>query len=319
MRVKVWGCRGSVPCPGLNTVKYGGNTSCYEVLTGDGRHFVLDGGTGIWPLGRALAALGTGQRITVLFNHTHWDHIAGFAFFEPLFVAGNRIDAYGPFNLVDQGKSFERTMQVQWDRQFYPHRFTGIAALLEYHEMREGVTDFGGVTVRSHFMNHSIQALGYRVSVGGKSLFYTGDTEPYRNPWADGEAGSGAKASPAAETTSSGLWDDDDHFGEQAGAIIEMRNNQIVELCRDVDLLICDAQYTAEEYRTKVGWGHTSIPDAVDMGVKAGARRIGLSHHEPLHDDARLDALEAWARDYARGKGFTGEVFMTREGQEVTL
>ena len=99
MRVRFWGTRGSIPTPGPSTLRYGGNTACVELETRAGTRFILDSGTGIRELGLHLARLGGRLSAHVLLGHTHWDHIAGFPFFSPAFVAGNKLVIYGARDL----------------------------------------------------------------------------------------------------------------------------------------------------------------------------------------------------------------------------
>ncbi|MCR4316049.1 MAG: MBL fold metallo-hydrolase [Planctomycetes bacterium] len=310
MKLRVWGCRGSIPTPGPTSVKYGGNTSCYEVILDDGRSIILDGGTGIRVLGEHLVSEADEhpKDILILFNHTHWDHIAGFPFFAPLYNPQNRIRIYGPFNLVNSEASFEKTMHVQFHEQFFPQKLTHIPTNIEYYEMKEGHTEIDGVKITSWFMNHPVQALGYKLEHGGKSIFYTGDTEPYQNPWGSTQ---GADEEDVDE--------DELEMRLNAELIIKERNNQVVETVRGVDFLLCDAQYTEEEYKTKIGWGHTSVPDALELGIKAGVKTIGLTHHEPLNSDDKLDGIYKWALDYVKEKGVDMHVEMVREGMTYEL
>src|SRR5436190_390477 len=94
MKVKLWGTRGSIPSPGPETIRYGGNTSCVGVTLSDGSMLALDAGTGIRSLGLALAA--EPARLHILLTHLHLDHIQGLAFFAPAFRAQTEIVIWGP-------------------------------------------------------------------------------------------------------------------------------------------------------------------------------------------------------------------------------
>ncbi len=262
MRVRYWGTRGSIATPGPATLRYGGNTSCVEVVSSRGTRLVLDCGTGARGLGRALARESDGARGgALMITHTHWDHIQGFPFFEPFFAAGQRWDVYGPRDL---GATLRETLAGQMQYRYFPIAPEQFEAEIEYRDLAEGEFAIDDFRITARYLNHPALTLGYRIEADGATLVYATDHEPHGS-----QVGGGSQHRADA--------DDAAHLAFIA----------------DADLLIHDAQYTDAEYDTRVGWGHTPIEFAVDAAAEAGARRLALFHHDPTRDDDTLDALIA--------------------------
>jgi ribonuclease BN (tRNA processing enzyme)/CheY-like chemotaxis protein len=268
-------------------VRYGGNTSCVEVRSAAGTLVVLDCGTGLHDLGQALAA--TGQqplRGHVLISHTHWDHIQGIPFFAPLFVPGNEWDIYAPRGLA---QSLRETLAGQMQYTYFPITLEQLDASIRYHDLVEGSVEIGEIRLRTQYLNHPALTLGYRLEVDGAALVYACDHEPWARALATGEGAIGG------------------------------HDRRHAEFLSGADLVIHDAQYTAAEYLAKAGWGHSTIEYAVAVSRLAGARRLALTHHDPLRDDDALDRLVEDVRAGLRGTGATLEVFAAAEGQVVEL
>jgi len=299
MRVKLWGVRGSVPTPGPTTVKYGGNTTCMQLIGDDqipigGEIFIVDAGTGIRECGLSLLSLPKPLKIHILITHTHMDHINGFPFFVPAFIPGTVIDIYGP---VHYEKRLEEVFAGQMDYSYFPISTAQLAANINFHDLKECELDIGGLRVKTQYMNHPVLTLGYRVSDGKKTFVYTGDHEPYHDFINDDDE------------------DDDleDSF-EDIPDIVEQQNRRLLAFFKDADILVCDAAYTPEEYLTHKGWGHSSTDDAVNWAIEAGVKKLVLHHHEPTHTDEKMDEMEAYAKKITRGKGGASlDVFHGRE------
>jgi phosphoribosyl 1,2-cyclic phosphodiesterase len=242
MRVKVWGCRGSVPTPGPGTVRCGGNTSCLEVSFADGTVLVLDAGTGIRDLGLELVERGT-QQINLLLTHLHLDHVEGLRFFEPLWDERVEVDVWGPPSPVSSLP----------DLHDVPARVT-------FRDVPRRPWTLGGASLTAELVLHPGPTVGYRIEGGGASLGYLPDHEP-----------------ALAATI------DDRPRDWISGA----------EIAGDVDVLLHDAQYFEDEYEMRIGWGHSSVADAVAFTRAVGARRLVLFHHEPRHDDGSLEVMLA--------------------------
>lgn len=270
MRIRFWGTRGSIATPGPSTVRYGGNTACVEVRSDAGTTLVLDCGTGARPLGAALVEEQPSPSGAVLLGHTHWDHIQGLPFFEPLFRPGGRWELYGPRGL---GASLAQTLAGQMQYQYFPVSVEQLGADVSYHDLVEGSFEVGDLVVRTQYLNHTALTLGYRIEGDGAVVCYLADHEPF-----DSDLGAGGDLTSSSE--------DGRHVGFMAGA----------------DVVIHDAQYDAEEYETRRGWGHSTVEYVVDAALAAGVPRTVLFHHDPGHDDDAIDALVERARRRAAGR-----------------
>jgi CheY-like chemotaxis protein len=292
MRIRFWGTRGSLPRPGKDTLRYGGNTSCVEVRTARGTLIVLDCGTGAHSLGQELLQGGKPPRQGhLLITHTHWDHIQGFPFFAPLFVPETEWDIYGPGGL---GSHLEEALAGQMQYTYFPVTLEQLGTTVRYHDLVEGAFEIEEVYVLARYLNHPALTLGYRLEVGGVSLVYATDHEPHASH--HDEAGEGRATPPVHQ-------EDQHHIEFLAGA----------------DLVIHDATYTLAEYPQRVGWGHSPVEYAVDVCMAAKARRLALHHHAISRDDDSLDRIVESCRERVRVRGGRLEVFAAAEGQVLEL
>lgn len=279
MKIRFWGVRGSIPCPGPSTVKYGGNTSCIE-LSFDGleRRIILDAGTGIRELGNDLMMRsdnGSPLPVEIFVTHTHWDHIQGFPFFTPIYIPKTKIKIYGP--AADEQDTFRDAMVGQLSYRYFPVRQLELSADIEYTELKEGRFDLGdGLVLTTKYLNHPLPCQGYRFTYRDKAICTAYDTEPFQNLF---------------ET------DPDDSSYDEAMAnegqlAADDFNRSIAEFVAGADVLIYDGQYTEEEYvSSKVGWGHSSIEHAIAEGKRNRVKHLVIFHHEPLRTDDQLDRL----------------------------
>lgn len=173
--VKFWGVRGSIACPSAEHVRYGGNTSCVEVVAGE-RRFILDAGTGIRPLGKQVLQADV-RDIYLLLSHTHWDHINGLPFFRPAYDRHRRMHILAG-HLKDQG-GVERVLSQQMHEPVFPVPLDAMRALVECEDFDAGDAFKLGpdVTVRTQPLNHPNGATGYRIEYGGRAACYVTDTE----------------------------------------------------------------------------------------------------------------------------------------------
>ncbi len=287
MLVRFWGTRGSIATPGGATLRYGGNTSCVEVTSDSGVTILVDAGTGAHALGKALMAQGRGARGHILISHTHWDHIQGLPFFEPLFVEGNEWHIYGPRGL---GQSLRDVLAAQMDYAYFPIALNAFAANVHFHEVVEGAFNIEDVRIATQYLNHPALTVGYRIEADGACAVYASDHEPHDAHAGEGhpEAGEGGDASH-------------------------------VEFIRDADLVIHDAQYTAAEYPEKIGWGHSTIEYAVDVAIAANVKTLALYHHDPSRGDDAVDQLLGAARARVSAANAELEVIGAAEGAAVVL
>lgn len=282
MRIKFWGVRGSIPTPGPDTVVYGGNTTCIEVVAGD-TNMILDCGTGIRELGRHYSDLGKAIKVHIFLSHSHWDHIQGFPFFTPIYRFGNEIHIYGP---AHPDRTIKDLLMLQMDGAYFPARYFELAAKIHHHDIREESLEIDDVTVHSRFMNHPIYTLGYRIHHGGKVVVYTSDNEPYSAMLYDSLKELG-DAIPASEMED----------------FVEHCNRRMVDFVSDADIVIADAMYRADEYPRFRGWGHSSVEHAMDLAIKANAKKLIVWHHDPTRTDVDLEKMCAETQSLAKKKG----------------
>lgn len=291
MIIRFWGTRGSIPTPGPDTVRFGGNTSCIEVRTDDGELIILDAGSGIRALGMSLLKE-MPLNCSIFISHTHWDHIQGLPFFAPLFVPGNSFHIYGTPDPVSF-KTIKDALSMQMEYRYFPVREAELKSSIEYVTLNENqIVDVGGARVSTIFMNHPVLNFGYKIQCNGKSLFYTGDHESYRNIYSSGD-------------------DDYKEFEE----IISEKHKNIVDFIRGVDVLIADSQYTSEEYAKKIGWGHSTFDKSVEMARDAGVPALYLTHHDPLRTDDKLETIVSDLREKYADTGIA--ISAATEGQSV--
>jgi ribonuclease BN (tRNA processing enzyme) len=241
--------------PGRSTARYGGNTSCVRVTSLDGHVLVLDAGTGIRPLAQDLPRAIT--RVDVLLTHLHMDHILGLGFFGPLFDPDREVHIWGPASAT---LSLEARLRRYLSPPLFPVLLRDVPARLELHHVVRGRVPIGPFQVTATRVCHPGPTVGYRIETAGASLAYLPDHEPAL----------GARRFPLEPEWTSGF-----------------------DLARGVDLLVHDAQYTREEYPRHVGWGHSTMHDALAFARLAGVRHFVPFHHDPGRDDAGLEAAVA--------------------------
>ena len=306
MIVRLWGVRGSIPCPGPDTVKYGGNTSCLELRFEDiDRYIIVDAGSGIRLLGNYIMKndLPKGPIETdVFFSHTHWDHIMGFPFFTPIFIPGTTLRVFGPVTYEEDG--LDKIIGSQLSYRYFPVRHSELSAKIEYNPLKERSMDMGdGIWVTSKYLNHPILCLGYRFEYKGRSFVTAYDTEPFRNVFPTDPEDPGYDEIAAEE-------------GEKAA---KEENEKFLQFIRGADVLLHDAQYTHKEYLgSKLGWGHSSFEYAINSASKAEVKRLILFHHDPLRKDSELDELIEEYRRKIAGKT-NMKIEIAREGMEIEI
>ena len=295
MKFCFWGVRGSIPSPGPRTARYGGNTTCIEVRTDAGALLILDGGTGLFPLAQHLIQQGP-VAANIFITHSHWDHIHGLPFFTPLFIKGNRVRLHGAHDEVT-GHGIEHVMGVQLQNSYFPVSETQMSATIDYRTLEiEKPIEVADAVVSNVVMNHPVLNLGYRIDCNGKSLFFTGDHEPWPNPH------------PAESCEHAAC---EEH--------LRARERRMDAVMRGVDALIVDCSYTRDEYPSKLGWGHGTFDGALEMALRVGARALYCTHHEPTRGDDELESVFAEAMARHAGRLFGLQVVLAREGLEVDL
>lgn len=295
MKFTFRGVRGSIPSPGPLTARYGGNTTCIEVRTASDALLILDAGSGIFALAQHLPPC-QGVDASLFITHSHWDHIHGLPMFTPLFMRGTRLRLHGARDTAT-GQGIEHVMQVQLQSSYFPVSEAAMAAEIDYRTLAigESVTVADAIVSNAE-MNHPVTNLGYRIESGGKSLFFSGDHEPFYNPH---------------------LFDAPGHAPYQLE--IERRQAAIDAVVAGVDALIMDCSYTIEEYPSKQGWGHGTFDASFELALRCGAKRLYCTHHEPTRSDADLEAVFAAVMQRFAGRLGELQVFLAMEGMAVTL
>ena len=296
-RLKFWGVRGSIPTPGPSTVRYGGNTSCVEVRAG-GEIIILDAGTGLRSLGRELVAEFQDQplNLTLLLSHTHWDHIQGLPFFQPIYQPHCRLRILG-FEGARSG--LVNVLSGQMESPYFPVPFAELPGNIEIVELKDMDFHVGPVRVQASFANHPGICVGYRLFTDEGSLAFFPDNEPHCRH---------SGTTPIAPTNR-----------QSSLEYARAEEQKVIEFLRGVDVLIFDTQYDTDEYDECTGWGHGCVDDAVAVAIKAGAKQFFLFHHDPDHDDAKLDRLAAHAREIVAAEKASLQVEVAREGAVVEL
>lgn len=306
MKIRFWGVRGSIPCPGPTTVEYGGNTACIELRFGDDdRLIIIDAGSGIRALGNFMMQndLPKGPIDTSIFlTHTHWDHIMGFPFFTPIYIPNSKLKIYGPVTYEDEG--LDKIVGSQLSYRYFPVKHSELAADISYHALKELSMDLGdGISVTTKYLNHPILCLGYRFEHQGKKFCTVYDTEPFLNVFPTDPNDPSYDAAAAEE-------------GEIAA---KEENEKILRFIEGADVVIHDTQYTYEEYLdSKLGWGHTPFEFAINSAHKADVKRLVLFHHDPMRTDKQMAVLEEQYRAAIAGKSNL-QVEVAREGMEIVL
>ncbi len=254
----IWGARGSTPTVGGRFQRHGGNTSCMSITVGD-EIFIFDAGSGIRDLGIMLAGSKL-RKVHLFITHPHWDHIQGFPFFTPAYIPGFNITVYGAKGF---GKDLESIFRGQLDRDYFPVQLDDMKSNLQFRHLTEGVLEIGPARISWEFAQHPGATVGYKIEIGGQTIGWVPDNE-----FLQGYVG--------APTL--GLDDP-----------LVVTYQRMITLLAGIDILIHEAQYMPDEYAMKVGWGHSSVPNACLLMKLAGVKRWVVTHHDPMHDDIFLE------------------------------
>jgi phosphoribosyl 1,2-cyclic phosphodiesterase len=288
LNLRFWGTRGSVPTPGPDTVRYGGNTSCVEVRTATGALVILDAGTGIRELGHSLMSRANAKAITgdIFVTHAHWDHIQGIPFFRPIFERGNEFTIWGATLLR---ANIGRVVRDQMSPVVFPVTFDSLLARVEFAELSDAPHIGNGYSIAAFPVHHPGGALAYKVTdtePGGRSFVYVSDNElqPHTS------------------------------YGDDPGW-----RDKLVEFIRGSRALLHDATYTTSEYERHRGWGHSTYDDAVSLAIDAGVDELVLFHHKPERTDDDLDVRLRACTDAVAARKSPLRVIASAEGMTLAV
>ena len=278
MKLKFYGTRGSIPVCDAGFQQFGGNTTCFQITFTDmNRIAIIDAGTGLRNLGRDLRAIGHSQdELVIGFTHFHWDHIQGFPFFTPAYNPDQKI------TILTLGRdqtigNLREIFEVPMQSQYFPVQLDMMGAQFEFLKIEDASKHFAGVDnvdTAVTAQRHNHPGGAYGCRIERKGKVLV-------------------------------ICTDVEH-GEEI-------DPQVVELSRGADLLVHDAQYTAEELLAHRGWGHSSFDQAMQVAEMAGVKHLAMTHHDPEHDDEFLLRMEKLCQ-----RRFPNTQ-IAREGMEIVL
>lgn len=279
MIIRCWGARGSIPVSGIEYLKYGGDTTCIEIRTKDDDIMIIDAGSGIRRLGNRLIQENR-YRYHMIFTHSHWDHILGFPFFKPIYLKETSIDILGCEETQGHLKTLiSNTMAPP----YFPIKFEDIHADIHFVGTCSESFSLDSVGVRTIPLSHPNGGMGYRFIEDGKSFVFLTDNELL--------------------------------FKHRGGRDVQ----EYVKFCGDADLLIHDAEYTTEEYRTRKTWGHSTYKDALELAMEAGVKQFVLFHHNQERIDTALDEIVTDCRNRIEQCSKNLECSAAFRGMEIRL
>lgn len=298
MKLKFWGTRGSVPTPGKDTVKYGGNTPCVELRLDDNNLIIFDAGTGIRNLGEKLIELGDSINAYILISHPHWDHIQGFPFFKPAFISGNQLTivSYESENL-----SISKMIEDQMNKIYFPILLNELKATINFKPVKEEKFKVFDAEVETIFLNHPTFAIGYKIIHNGNSVVYISDNEPFDRY--------------IAQT----MRNVEPVIIEKFLSSKKDPNQRLFDFVKGADILIYDSTYTPEEYIDHVGWGHSHYLFTLQIAYEGNVKHLILFHYDPSHTDAKIDEIYEKCIKEIKNRKYNFKCTASFEGLEINL
>ncbi|MFC1815255.1 response regulator [Thermodesulfobacteriota bacterium] len=279
-----WGVHGTLPVPGEQTTKYGGNTSCVSLNFSSNNMFIFDSGTGIKALSNHLIAEKRAPlEATIFISHPHWDHINALPFFDPLYRQGNEIEICGPSH---DDITMKQMISGQMDGVHFPIKIKEFSASVSFRDLKEGTIKIDGITIKTMLLNHPGSCLGYRVEYKGRSICYVTDNE---------------------------LYPDTSQFYNR------FYLQRLDDFVQGTDALITDATYKDEEYEAKIGWGHSAIRQVVDLADRARVKTLYLFHHDLDQTDADVDFKLETAQAMLAEKNSSTQCIAPKEKQRFAI
>jgi len=280
MIITFWGTRGSIPAPGPDTIKVGGNTTCLEVISNEGARLIVDAGTGVRNLGNTLTNQKNPEQIILLLTHSHWDHLAGFTFFSPAYSPEHSISVYGN-NMAQE--VLRRDIYERNDNRYFPVNNDALRADIEFHSRMPNPLIIKDMKINTMNLNHPGNGYAFRFENNDKKVVFITDNEL-------------------------GL----QYEGGNSP-------DEIERFCRGVDVLIHDAQFLPSEIESHRTWGHSTYAEVADLANQAGVPYIVLTHHAPERNDDDCEVLLKEAKEYIAQRGYDTKCELAIEGQNLRI
>jgi phosphoribosyl 1,2-cyclic phosphodiesterase len=277
MKVIIWGARGSIPLSGPDTKHFGGNTACIQVSEEDWL-LVLDAGSGMHRM--KVSKERQNKRVDILLTHLHLDHIQGLGFFEPLFNPSMEVHIWGP---ASSTHSLQERLRRYLSPPLFPVRLRDLPCNLQLHEIENSFFEIGPFSIHSRYVIHAGPTVGFRVKGSHSVLSYIPDHEPALG---------------------------------RVGLLRDIKWISGIDIALDADVLIHDGQYNCEEYKHKVGWGHSSMEDAALFASLGHVKELVFFHHDPSHTDICLNEMFA---EFKKKNTYLFKQAMATEGMEINL
>lgn len=285
IKIKFWGIRGTLPVPGMRSLRYGGNTNCITLNISNKHNFIFDAGTGIKELSNCIISEDLlPYKAKIFISHPHYDHINGIPYFMPLYMKGNDFEFLGS----DQGSvTLKQYLSEQMDSVYFPVTMSEFSSTVKFRSLTEETFMIDDIKIETILLNHPGRCLGFRVEYKGKVFCYITDNELY-------------------------LKTDVKHYNEE-------EVNRLIRFINEADVLIIDATYTDEEYVEKIGWGHSPLSNVVDIADKAKVKLLCLHHHDPDQTDDDIDKKLLIARAILSERKSNTKCIAPHEGDEIIL
>jgi phosphoribosyl 1,2-cyclic phosphodiesterase len=269
VEIKIYGNRGSIPVPGEQSVKYGGNTPCIRVCDDSGNNYlILDAGSGIRELGNEIVRQDKIKNIDIIITHSHWDHIQGLPFFKPLYTEDFFVNVYAPGDTI---KIVEDIINIQMLPKYFPVGPEVFKAKIKYFNIEEGtpfeIKSFKLTSIQNH---HSPGTFSYKIFSKGKNFVYMTDNEIYFE--------AEKRKNPELE-------------------IVEELNKELIDFCKETDLLIHDIMYSPEDYKERIGWGHSCTKSTALFASLVNPKKLMFFHYDPDYSDRQIDGIIQEAQD----------------------
>ena len=285
MIAKIWGCRGTLPVPGEKSVKYGGNTNCITLNIANKHNFIFDAGSGIKELSNYILHNNIlPYKAKIFISHPHYDHINGIPFFVPLYMKGNEFEFLG----ADQGSvTLEKVLSDQMDSVYFPVTMNEFSSAVTFRSLTEETIVIDDVRVDTILLNHPGRCLGFRITYKDKVFCYITDNEIY-------------------------LKEDKQRYNKE-------EVDRLTRFVKHSDLLIIDATYMDEEYKHKIGWGHSSLTSVVELAANAEVKVLCLHHHDPDQSDCDIDKKLELAQAVLQELDSDTKCIIPHEGDEIVI